>query len=144
MTKPEQLQWQYLSKAMSGLWDAQRHEDRYSPDIPDVSYAIQNVDGWIELKTLMKYPVNPDKPIRLAHLRSGQVNWIERRGAAGAGRVFLLLAVGQAMAKADWYLIRWPDVRDLYDGKITRAELGEPRSGPELARFLRRRLLLEY
>lgn len=115
MRKPEQKQWDYLSRQMSGLWDAQRHEDRHSPDVPDVSFAMQGIDGWLELKTLAAWPKRSTTQVYLEHLTSGQVNWLERRGSRGSGRVWLLLAVGTEMAEAEWLLVPSTRVRTLYE-----------------------------
>lgn len=127
--KPEQRMWGYLSGKMHGMWDAQRHEDRYSEDIPDVSFAltvgnrgIVGVDGWIELKTIPAWPASLKTMVNIPHLTSGQVNWMERRGSAGTGSVFMLLAVG-VIGHADWALIPYTRVRDVYERKLNKTGL---------------------
>lgn len=97
----EQLLWRALDAEMRSFWTAQRHEDRYSPDVPDVSFALNGVDGWAELKVVDPTP-KPDALLRIAHFTSGQRNWLYKRGRAGTGHCFLL-------AKAEpWFLlIRW-------------------------------------
>lgn len=122
MRKDEQKQWDYLDAAMKGRWDVQRHEDRYSTSIPDLSFALRGTDGWIELKVLSKWPTKPASPVNIAHLDSGQVNWAEQRGKAGHGNVWLLLAVGEDMGKADWFLIPWNRLREVYERDWVRTD----------------------
>lgn len=122
-TKAEQLMWDYLSGVMRGRWDAQRHEDKYSDSIPDVSFARGGVDGWLELKIIPAWPKKANTPINLSHLRPGQVNWLEDRGRAGNGACYLLLAVGPTPSKAEWLLVHWSVVREVYDRTITHEQL---------------------
>lgn len=122
-TKPEQLMWDYLDDTMRGRWDAQRHEDKFSESVPDVSFACRGVDGWLELKVLPSWPKQPGVNVRMSHLRPGQVNWMEIRGKRGRGAVWLLLAVGTSNGLADWVLIHHTRVRDLYEAKLTREDL---------------------
>lgn len=75
MKKPEQLVWSALQRRMVGEWIAQRHEDRYSPGIPDVSFVRNGVSGWIELKHADK-----NEPLKI---RPGQLNWMKSRVDAG-------------------------------------------------------------
>jgi hypothetical protein len=122
-TKPEQKMWDYLTAAMRGRWDAQRHEDKLSNSVPDVSFACQGVDGWLELKTIEEWPKRATTMVKLQHLRSGQVNWMEDRGRRGRGACWVLLAVGGGFGNADWVLIHHTRIRDLYDGKMGKDEL---------------------
>lgn len=136
-TKPEQRMWDYLSNTMRGDWDAQRHEDELSTSIPDVSFARNGVDGWLELKTIAALPKRASTPITLKHLRSGQVNWLESRGRRGAGACWLLLAVGEEMSQADWYLVHHTRVRELYDGEFLAEDLRRlPRANSQSVREL--------
>lgn len=128
MRKPEQKMWVYLASVMQGAWDAQRHEDKYSDSIPDVSFAlhgakIHGAEGWIELKTIKTLPKKYNTPVRIPHLTPGQVNWLERRGIAGNGKVYLLLAVGVEMHSAEWFLLSYEFVRRLYNGEMNVEEL---------------------
>lgn len=72
---PEQRAHKAVQREMGGLWDYQRHEDRYSPDIPDISFAYEGQHGWIELKSAELGEV--------IKLRPGQINWLVRRGGHG-------------------------------------------------------------
>lgn len=123
MRKPEQRQWDYLRGQMAGRWDAQRHEDRYCQDIPDVSFGLQGIDGWIELKTIKAWPKRVGTPLNIPHLTAGQVNWIEARYAHGGRNSFLLLAVGAEPACAEWSIFRGNEVRRLKGGGFRRTDV---------------------
>ena len=64
---------------MGGRWHHQRHEDKYSSDVPDISFAYMDHHGWIELKTA--------KDNEVIKLRPGQINWLLKRG----GHSFLMV-----------------------------------------------------
>jgi len=66
----------------------QRHEDAYSNGIPDVSFGIDNVNGWIELKYDDCFPVEYK-----TKLRKEQKPWLIKRGRA-AGNCFVLHQLG--------------------------------------------------
>lgn len=117
--------WVHLAAQMRGRWDAQRHEDRYSVGIPDLSFALGGVDGWLELKTIPAWPIRKATKVRVRHLTPEQVNWLGRREAAGFGAVFLLLAVGESPASSEWFLLSASDARRLYDCKLTRDDIVE-------------------
>jgi len=99
--------WVYVRKNMRGRWSAQRHEDSISRGIPDVSYALEGADGWIELKSLDRWPVRAGTPVRVG-MTPEQVAWLETRGDAGAGRCFVLIRVGR-----EHLLVRWHRCRSL-------------------------------
>lgn len=82
--------WKKIDAAMGNLWHAQRHEDEYSPDIPDVSYTYQGTSGWIELKCSSP---SGRRPVRIPKLRSGQLNWMTDRAWHG-GNCHILWAAG--------------------------------------------------
>ncbi len=104
--------WNTLRDGMAGRWHCQRHEDKYSTGIPDVSFGIGRVsDGWIELKYLDKLP--RDLRVRpfdfaLDHLTPEQRNWMDLRSKFGTGRVFLMLQAGDA-----YYLWHWPKLSEM-------------------------------
>ena len=104
--------WDQFRSGMAGRWDAQRHEDRYSPGIPDVSYGIgSHADGWIELKYLPKLPRAREAPWSFprGHLRPDQVNWMTRRARTGTGRVFLACRFGMENV----FIWRWVVLAEL-------------------------------
>lgn len=71
--------------------DYQRHEDILSPGIPDISYALDGVDGWIELKYRAAWP----KRAKLKLLDPAQAIWHMQRGQAGNGNVYTLAQIGR-------------------------------------------------
>lgn len=126
--------WNYVRAGMKPHWNSQRIEDRLTPGIPDICYAIDGF-GWIELKYLPSVPKNPETVMRIDHLTPEQRNWSELWGKR-TNRVFLLLQAGDnyllfdhvhirkiglvtlpehiAMARAHWVgRIKWPLLVDL-------------------------------
>lgn len=67
--------------------DVQSHEDSFSTGIPDLSYGLRGVNGWIELKQI-KYKTGT-KLIKPAKYTPQQVNWLKRRGKH-AGHCFVM------------------------------------------------------
>lgn len=109
---PEQILWDDIREGMTARWHPQRHEDRFSTGIPDVSYGIQKLtDGWVELKYLRRLPEFSSKPwdFRLDHFTPEQRNWAEMRTRHGTGRVFLLCRFGEELT-AIW---NWSRIRGL-------------------------------
>ena len=94
--------WKWLRDGMGSRWHAQRHEDKYSSGIPDVSYAIDGADGWLELKYLPAWPKRQETPVKIG-LSEIQRHWLTCRGRAGAGRCFVLAKIG----RGDVLLFRW-------------------------------------
>lgn len=92
--------WQYLLHGMGPRWVAQRHEDKYSTGIPDVSYST-NCHGWIELKFVAKAPVRATQPVPVPHFTAAQRNWIRQHGERG-GRCFVLLQVERTFLLFSW------------------------------------------
>jgi hypothetical protein len=89
--------WEDIQQGMTARWHCQRHEDKYSTGIPDVSFGIQKrSEGWIELKWLNRLPEFNGKPwdFKYDHFTSDQRNWLEMRTRHGGGRVFLLCRFG--------------------------------------------------
>lgn len=103
----ERTLWKYLCKGLSGRWHAQRHEDKYSSGIPDVSYAVQGTDGWIELKAA-------SRPKRGGKISTGvsieQSLWLTLRGREGNGKCFVLLRLDE-----EHFLFPWSVSRSLVE-----------------------------
>jgi len=102
MDQIEKLFWNSIDKMMRGRWDAQRHEDKYSVGIPDVSYGLNGVNGWIELKAYSKWPTKG-----FPHLEPEQVNWLIDRGRKG-GYCFLMAKIVNTIL-----IFRWTHVDEL-------------------------------
>ena len=80
-----------LEKASNNRIFLQRHEDKFCPGIPDVSFCYEGVSGWIELKYLPKWPSKNSREIK--HHTPHQKLWAKRYIESG-GNYFLLLQVG--------------------------------------------------
>lgn len=72
---PERRLVDSVCRLMGLRWHVQRHEDKYSTGIADLSYACKGVDGWLEAKVLPKWPTTGTilKPVseRSHHISSG-------------------------------------------------------------------------
>ena len=89
--KPEaKLKEKIHNKILSRGGDTQNHEDKNSIGIPDISYGINGINGWIEAKYLGKWPRSG--VVKIDHYSGQQRNWLRIRGRAG-GRCFLILQV---------------------------------------------------
>lgn len=79
--KPEQLVWDSLRLKSLGKILFQRHEDRYSAGIPDLSGIKHGIQFWCELK-------HADGSKRLL-LRQRQLIWSLERSAHGVAAILL-------------------------------------------------------
>lgn len=84
--------WQYIRKGMGARWHAQRIEDSLSVGIPDLGYAIDGLEGWIELKHVPAWPARAITPVR-PKLTAKQSTWMLDRSRSGTGLCFVLLKV---------------------------------------------------
>lgn len=98
--------WDRIRNGMGGRWHAQRHEDKYSTGIPDVSFGIKRLsEGWIELKFLPTYPAKSDVKkfdFAIDHFTADQRNWLTLRTQHGTGRVFLFVQMGNVSIIWRW------------------------------------------
>lgn len=90
--------YRVLCGAMRAAWHVQRHEDRYSPDIPDSSFTYRGVTGWIENKS--SDPPKRDTPFPMPKLRPGQLNWMRERSRHG-GVCLIAWRIGQRVLFID-------------------------------------------
>lgn len=88
MNQRERNFWNWLDTQMCRYWHSQRHEDKYSTGIPDVSFALNGIDGWIELKAYEKWPNG-----KLPHYTKDQANWLYSRRERGSGHIFILMKI---------------------------------------------------
>ena len=100
-----------LMSLMGTRWHAQSHEDSLSVGIPDLSYGIQGVNGWIELKQIDDFPEDESKVIRPKKYTPEQVNWLRNRGRK-AGHCFIFVKIG----KNSYYLLDWEFARLVREG----------------------------
>lgn len=101
-------------------FDVQEHEDRDQPDIPDLSFAIFGLDGWIELKNLKRAP----RKFAIDNFTSGQRNWLISRGSKGCGAVFLVVNLEESGQVA---VFTWESIAEDY-GKLWLDTIGTDRA----------------
>lgn len=132
--------WDRTRDGMSPWWHAQRHEDKHSLGIPDVSYGFGGSDGWLELKYRPALPKSLRAPWDWSpkDFTPEQRNWLGQRSAKGNGQVFLLAYFEAERITALWrwqnYLLqqlgpeRFGDVllgaNGLWQGAVDYNELG--------------------
>jgi len=100
MRGPESKLWNRLKTNMETYWSAYRHEEFA---VPDVSYSIQDISGWIELKVVPEYPKRGGV-VRVHHYKPWQKSWMLSR-ARHCDHCFCLLQVAE-----DYYLFHGKDV----------------------------------
>ena len=101
---------------MSPYWAAQRHEDKHAKGIPDVSYSMSGINGWIELKTVRAMEGGL---VDLSHFTSEQKQWLKRHGRRG-GHCFLFIEITNKSIR-EYIMIDWRNV-DI-GGKMLISEL---------------------
>ena len=82
--------WNMLKNGMGDSWNYHRHEDRFG-SVPDISYAFNGSNGWIEMKAMRKFPKRTDSLVDIG-LRPDQAFWMRKRLDHG-GTCFLFIAV---------------------------------------------------
>ena len=95
-----------ICKAMKGIWDEHKHND-VVPGVPDLSFSLPGLDGWIEIKWA-PLPVRPGSKVRVtkggnSKSWAAQKIWMRKRASRG-GACFVLLQVGRQ------HLLFWHDV----------------------------------
>lgn len=71
--------WQLLKAGMRKYWLATRIENSVSVGIPDVTFAMKDFFGWIELKYIPMWPKKPSTVIKL-RLNPHQRAWFVTHG----------------------------------------------------------------
>ena len=77
----EKALWKAVRTGMKGRWHATRHEDKLTLGIPDVSYGMNGVAGWIELKFVSKPPARGGA-VAVPHFSKEQRRWMLSRYAS--------------------------------------------------------------
>ena len=93
--------WRYISQGMGRRWSASRHEDMIGLGVPDVSYGLQGVQGWIELKVLDDWPKNPKTIVQFRKFTTWQRRWLLGRGRHG-DRTWLLVKIKRVFLLFHW------------------------------------------
>jgi len=99
--------WNKLNKGMGKRWFAQRHEDKFSAGIPDVSYVYGGQTGWIELKYMEKEPVCDTPNWDIRNFRPAQRVWMDQQLKYGNRRVFIICQFGSRLV----LIWRWSVIR---------------------------------
>jgi len=89
---PEKKMWQDLRDHIGHAWDACRHENQFGEGMPDVSFGARGVNGWLELKCLLSWPVRHNTVVHPHKFTGQQKVWLWRRGEHG-GHTWLLFKV---------------------------------------------------
>lgn len=91
---PEQKAYEFLKSVFDQIpkFIYERVENEVSTSTPDISYAYNGHNGWIELKSIpaLGLPVNLGKKFAIPHFTEGQKKWLKTRGAI-AGSCWLLV-----------------------------------------------------
>jgi len=102
---------QFVCRALKRL-DANPVENALVPGYPDVEF----IGGTVELKSIPKWPVRPETPVRVDHFTPKQKGWLRKRTARG-GKTWLLLRVGKV-----WLLFEGEIAADIV-GRVPQADL---------------------
>lgn len=111
----------HVLKLLREQGSVHKHND-VSPGVPDLSFSVNGVCGWIELKYLEKPPVREKTILRFCKGQDmswkHQRLWLANRGRAGAN-CFVVARV------ADEVLVFWWETAIQYLDKCTWSELQE-------------------
>lgn len=111
--------WIQLSDHLRGFWRAVRIESgRTVNGVSDVSFCVDGVRGWLELKVWYSLGFNDDAPIKIPHFTKQQHDFIVSEGRA-AGAVWLMLDIVFPDGSHQTLLFAWEDVTPLYKGELT-------------------------
>lgn len=112
----EKQLWKYVRDGMGKSWHPQRHEDKLASGIADVSYALAETCGWIELKWSRDWPNRAHSSVPLDHFTTEQRRWLSKR-RKHSKNVYLLWQIAD-----EYFLFNNESDFDLL-GHITRADL---------------------
>lgn len=88
-------------------WKTQNQEHESARYVPDLSFAANGIDGWIEVK----YAKVPPKTLgSIKHYTKGQEKWLADFGKAGGGHCYVLLGL-----PGKHVLFRWDRLKELRD-----------------------------
>lgn len=123
----EKSMWEVIRRNMKGSWTVDRHEDRVTLGVPDLSYAMNDgtrkVQGWIELKCIDKFNNDMNSVTPIKHFTGVQRRWLKTRQEVG-GSTWLFLKVG----RNTWMLFKG-DVAAENVGRVSEYKLREVATG---------------
>ena len=100
--------------------EATRHEDTYLAGIPDISYGLRKVNGWIESKYINKWPKARRGVVRFRRYTTKQRNWTIRRQKAG-GHCYIILLIGKDIKSREFIIFSGHLAKKL--GCMSRSEM---------------------
>lgn len=83
-------------------WAVQVHNDVGHPGVPDLSFAVGGVDGWLELKWMDEKPGTIND---IRHFTSEQKNWLHKTGSVGSGNCCLVLGTPGQFFVIPWSVV---------------------------------------
>ena len=102
--------WNYIKNGMICTgWHTSRIESSAGNGIPDVSFGIKGVSGWIELKYIAEWPKRTLTKVKLP-LRPEQKHWIKARGEL-SGNVWVICRIEEY-----FFILTWEEALSAYDG----------------------------
>ena len=107
----------YIVNLLKHFGDIQRHEDKYESGIPDLSFGIFGINGWIELKHKKAWPKRATTKVKFNHFTNKQRTWLKTRGQAG-GHCFVIIQIS-----TNYLLFCWRDIDSI--GNLTREKMLE-------------------
>lgn len=110
--------WQYIKKGMlTSGWHVTRIESSSGNGVPDITFGLPKINGWIELKYVPEWPKLGKTKIKLP-LRPEQKYWINCRGEL-SGNVWVIVRIKDTFFLLDheqavdacegWTLLEWMD-----------------------------------
>ena len=84
-------------------WLVDHHEDKISPNIPDLSFSGHSIDGWMELKWIGDTSVSG--PSVVSNLTAGQTRWLMLHGMKGSGNCYLVIGGVELSMIVPWRLL---------------------------------------
>lgn len=90
-------------------------ENKLETGTPDINYCVQGWEGWLELKSIEKFPKHSNTVVRIEHFTLDQRRWIKHRQSCG-GTAGVLLQVGDE-------IFLFMDVTAVVIGTLTEEQL---------------------
>ena len=109
MTGSERALWHLVRKHLGDTMHLQRLEDKFAVGVPDLSYAEDGVEGWLEFKHRPAYPTRSSSDMKF--LSSGQRMWQAQRLATGVVRIWNLIQIDR-----DYHLVHGSKATILWAG----------------------------
>jgi hypothetical protein len=101
--------WAILRDRVKTIGHFERIENMVGVGMPDVTYCVRGVEGFIELKQIKEFPARAGTVVSVDHYTPQQRIWARRRISAG-GRVYLLLEVVRPTPTYFLYWSEWSRV----------------------------------